>query len=37
MIDYQRLLKYTSDLKILYVEDDEDIQKNTVEILECFF
>jgi len=37
MIDYKKILKYTSDLNVLYAEDDEIIAEETIEILEDLF
>ena len=37
MIDYKELLKYTSDLNVLFIEDDEIILENTTDILEDYF
>ncbi|MEA2112243.1 MAG: response regulator [Campylobacterota bacterium] len=37
MVDLQELLKYTSSLKLLYVEDDEMIRERNTEIFLDFF
>jgi len=37
MIDYKELLKYTSNLNVLFIEDDEIILENTTDILEDYF
>ena len=37
MIEYNELYKLTKDLKVLYVEDDENFQKETCGILDYFF
>ena len=36
-MDFRKVLEYTEDLKVLYVEDDEDLLEETVEILEDYF
>jgi putative two-component system response regulator len=36
-MDYKKILQYTKDLHILYVEDDEILLENTSEILEDYF
>lgn len=37
MIDYILLEKYSKDISVLFVEDDEDIRKETSELLEDIF
>jgi len=37
MIDYKNILKFTSDLNVLYAEDDDVIREETIEILEDLF
>ncbi len=37
MIDYKNILKYTSDLNVLYAEDDDIIKDETIKILEDLF
>ena len=37
MIDFQKVINYTKDLKILYVEDDESLLQETKELFENFF
>ncbi|QKJ22950.1 response regulator transcription factor [Poseidonibacter lekithochrous] len=37
MIDYILLEKYSKDINVLFVEDDEDIRKETSELLEDIF
>ncbi len=37
MIDIEELLKYSSDLKILYIEDNQSFAQDTVEIFNNFF
>ncbi len=37
MIEYNKLYNQTKDLKVLYVEDDKNFQKETCEILDYFF
>ena len=37
MINSKELIKYTKDLKILFVEDHEELRENTTEILSSFF
>ncbi|WP_415251057.1 response regulator transcription factor [Sulfurimonas sp.] len=37
MLDYNELYDLTKELKVLYVEDDIDFQKETVELLKYFF
>ena len=37
MIEYNELYNQTKNLKVLYVEDDKNFQKETCEILEYFF
>lgn len=36
-VDINEILNYSSDLTILYVEDDETVREQTVELLEDFF
>jgi putative two-component system response regulator len=36
-IDFKKLLQYTTILKVLYVEDDEDLLNETSEIFEDYF
>ena len=36
-MNYKKVLQYTKDLKVLYVEDDENLLEDTVEILEDYF
>jgi diguanylate cyclase (GGDEF)-like protein len=36
-MDFKNLYKYTQNLHLLYVEDDENLRTETVEILEDFF
>jgi diguanylate cyclase (GGDEF)-like protein len=36
-MDFKNLYKYTQNLHLLYVEDDENLREETVEILEDFF
>jgi len=37
MINSKELIKYTKNLKILFVEDHEELRENTTEILSSFF
>ncbi len=37
MMDFLKVHKYTKDLNILYIEDDEQLLKSTVEVLGDFF
>jgi len=37
MVDYKELLKCSSSLNVLFVEDDEAILENTTDILEDYF
>jgi len=36
-MDYRKVLEYTQDLNVLYVEDDEHLLEDTSEILEDYF
>ena len=36
-MDFQKIYQYSSGLNVLYVEDDKNIQQETVDILEGFF
>ncbi len=36
-MDFKTLNKYTKNLRLLYIEDDEEICKQSVELLELFF
>ncbi len=36
-VDINEILNYSSDLTVLYVEDDETVREQTVELLEDFF
>jgi CheY-like chemotaxis protein len=36
-MEYKKVLQYTKDLKVLYVEDDEFLREETEEILEDYF
>ena len=36
-MEFEQIKKYTEDLKVLYVEDDEDSLKETKDILNVFF
>jgi CheY-like chemotaxis protein len=37
MIDINNILKYSQELKVLYVEDENNIRKTTKELLEIYF
>jgi len=36
-MDYKKILQYTQDLEVLYVEDDKNLLEDTCEILEDYF
>ncbi|MEA3289280.1 MAG: response regulator [Campylobacterota bacterium] len=36
-MDFKDVLKYTKELSVLYIEDDESVMKNTSDVLEKFF
>jgi len=37
MIDINNILKYSQELKVLYVEDENNIRKTIKELLEIYF
>jgi len=37
MIDFEKIYAYSKDLKVLYVEDEEEVRKHTLVLLEEYF